>query len=358
MKSGRVLLNLQMEFPGFELDVNLDLPGQGVTVFFGPSGCGKTTLLRCVAGLDRAAGRIVVKGDTWQDDRTFMPTHKRPLGYVFQEANLFAHLTVMSNLKFGVKRLRQPELLLQLEQAIELLGIDHLLDRKPHKLSGGERQRVAIAQALAMNPEVLLMDEPLAALDSQRKQEIFPYLERLHDELQIPLFYVTHSVDELSRLADHLVVLEQGKAVASGAVGDVLSGLDLPINQSEEAGVVLDVEVIGRDDECHLLEAEFSGGTLWARDMGYATGTPLRLRVLARDVSLTLQPQIDSSILNVLAGEVDDIADSEHAAIKLIRVKVGEVFLISRLSKRSVKTLKLTKGKSVWVQIKSVAIAR
>lgn len=191
---------LRLDWPGFTLDVDLSLPCHGVTALFGPSGSGKTTLLRCIAGLERAPqGFLAVNGEIWQDGKHWLPTHMRPLGYVFQEASLFSHLSVMGNLRYGLKRLSDDQHK-SLDQVIELLGIEHLLDRKPDRLSGGERQRVGIARALAVRPRILLMDEPLAALDLQRKQEILPYLERLHEELAIPVLYVSHSPDEVARL--------------------------------------------------------------------------------------------------------------------------------------------------------------
>lgn len=351
-----IVIQLSKSFAGFKLEADLTLPGRGISVLFGHSGSGKTSLLRCIAGLDKGQGKLIVRGDCWQDDGYFLPTHKRPLGYVFQEAGLFAHLSVQSNLEYGLKRVHKSQHKVSLDQAIELLGIGHLLQRKPQKLSGGERQRVAIAQALAMSPRVLLMDEPLAALDQARKQEILPYLERLHDELNLPVLYVTHSIDELSRLADHLVVLENGKPVASGPVSEVLARLDLPLQLGEESAVVLEAEISEIDEAFHLARAAFPGGSLWARDAGFVLGQQIRLRVLARDVSLAVEPPTPSSILNILPAVVEELADSEHPAIKMVRVSVGDSRLVCRLSHRSVTTLGLEPGMSLWVQVKSVAI--
>ena len=207
-----------IDYGSFRLNVDLNLPGTGITVLFGPSGSGKTTLLRCIAGLQRAShGFLAINGDVWQnsDRGIFVPTHKRPLGYVFQEANLFPHLSVKGNLQFGLKRIASPSAT-DLQHILELLGIDHLLDRTPDRLSGGERQRIAIARALALNPKILLMDEPLAALDFKRKQEILPFLGRLHQELNIPVIYVTHSQQEVAQLADHIVIIEEGVTSQSG----------------------------------------------------------------------------------------------------------------------------------------------
>ncbi len=217
----------RIAWPGFSLDADLSLPSRGVTALFGHSGSGKTTLLRCIAGLERAPhGFLRVNGDVWQDASTWLPAYRRPIGYVFQEASLFPHLSVLGNLEFGLKRSGQNDRT-HLNHAIELLGIGHLLDRRPGRLSGGERSRVAIARALAITPKLLLMDEPLAALDEPRKQEILPYLERLRDEAQIPIVYVSHSVAEVARLSDTLVILEGGKVRAAGPTIELMHRLDL-----------------------------------------------------------------------------------------------------------------------------------
>ena len=346
----------RLDWPGFTLDVDLSLPGRGVTALFGHSGSGKTTLLRCIAGLERApAGFLSFKGEIWQDDTTWLPTHQRPLGYVFQEASLFPHLTVWGNLKYGQRRVSAQQKV-GLDQAIELLGIGHLLDRKPDRLSGGERQRVGIARALAVSPRILLMDEPLAALDLQRKQEILPYLERLHDELDIPVLYVSHSPDEVARLADDLVAMEGGRVLANGPLRDTLARLDLPIRLGEDVGVVLDAVVGERDDAWHLARVDFPGGSLWTRERGMPLGRRVRVRVLARDVSLAQQRQEHTSILNLLPGRVDAIADDDHPGLALVRVQVGESFLLARVTKRSAAALGVASGLPVWVQVKSVAL--
>jgi len=243
-----------------------------------------------------------------------------------------------------------------LDQAIELLGIGHLLERKPDRLSGGERQRVGIARALAVSPQILLMDEPLAALDLKRKQEILPYLERLHDELEIPVLYVSHAPDEVARLADHIVAMESGKVVANGPLAETLARLDLPIRLGEDAGVVLDAVVGERDTEWHLARTDFAGGSLWTRDPGLMIGRHVRVRVLARDVSLSSHAQEHSSIQNMLPGKVDAIADDEHPGLALVRVQVGESMLVSRLTKRSAAALGITPGQPIWAQVKSVAL--
>ncbi len=346
----------RLDWPGFTLDVNLTLPSHGVTALFGHSGSGKTTLLRCIAGLERAPqGFLAVNGEIWQDNQHWLPTHKRLLGYVFQEASLFPHMTVLNNLRYGLKR-AATEQKVRLDQTIDLLGIGHLLDRKPNRLSGGERSRVGIARALAVSPRILLMDEPLAALDLKRKQEILPYLERLHDELEIPVLYVSHAPDEVARLADHLVVLEGGRVLATGPLAQILSRIDLPIRLGEDVGAVLDA-TIGMTDDCwHLARVDFPGGSLWTRDRGVPVGRKVRVRVLARDVSLARQYPGPSSIQNILSGQVDAIVDDDHPSLALVRVHVERSALVARLTKRAIAKLDITVGQDVWVQVKSVAL--
>jgi molybdate transport system ATP-binding protein len=341
---------------GFALDVDLALPSQGVTALFGPSGSGKTTLLRCIAGLERAeGGRLAVDGEVWQDERTWLPTHRRPLGYVFQEASLFPHLSVRGNLRFGLKRTGRADTG-SLEQAIALLGIGHLLDRRPQGLSGGERQRVAIARALAVGPRLLLLDEPLASLDLARKQEILPYLERLHAELRIPLLYVSHSPDEVARLADHLVVLEQGRVRAQGPLADTVARLDLPVALGEDRGVVIEARVAEIDEPWHLARLAFDGGHLWLPDHGLPPGRAVRVRVLARDVSLAQDPPGPSSIQNVLQGEVEAVADDAHPGLALVRLRIGPTPLLARVTRRSLAALQVEPRAVLWVQVKSVAL--
>ena len=234
----------------FRLDVDLRLPAQGVSALFGPSGCGKTSLLRAIAGLDRhAEGRLVVGGVTWQDGDIFLSPHRRPIGYVFQEASLFEHLSVAGNLEYGLRRVPEADRRIPLQRAIALLGIGPLLARRPNTLSGGERQRVAIARALAVSPRLLLMDEPLAAVDLERRQEILPWIESLHRELDIPVIYVSHSPEEVARLADYMVLLRGGRVLASGDVHELFTRLDLPLALDNDATSVIEAAVAGHDEE-------------------------------------------------------------------------------------------------------------
>ena len=341
----------------FALNVDLQLPGRGVTALFGPSGCGKTTLLRCIAGLERASGSLTVNEHLWQDATHFTPTHQRAIGYVFQEASLFPHLSVRGNLQYGMKRASSNGNV-AIDPIIDLLGIRALLNRKPEGLSGGERQRVAIARALAVDPKLLLMDEPLAALDLKRKQEILPYLDRLQATLEIPILYVTHSPDEVVRLAHHLVVMDAGSVDASGELADTLSQLDLPVKLGQEAGVVIESVVGSIESQWHLTRMDFDGGSVWIRDPGLVLGAKARVRILASDVSLAREQPGKSSIQNVLQGEIDAMRDDEHPGLVLVRVKVGDTALLARVTKRAVSELALMPGDTVWTQVKSVALAR
>ncbi len=357
---------LRIDHPGFVLDVDLQMPGRGVSALFGASGSGKTTCLSAIAGLERAprdhgSGYLEVNGSVWQDDARgiYLPTHQRRLGYVFQEASLFAHLNVRRNLEYGMRRVPAAMRKVDMSHVLDLLGIAALLERMPARLSGGERQRVAIARALYTSPQLLLMDEPLASLDLARKQEILPYLERLHDELEIPMLYVSHAPDEVAHLADHLVVLEQGRVLASGPLSETLARIDLPIRLGEDAGVVLEGEVAERDTHWHLARIAFVSGHdlhVWVRDSGVPLGQRVRVRILARDISLALQTHADSSILNALPATVEQIADDSHPALALVRLNAGGMPLVARVTQRSAAHLQLHAGQKLWAQIKAVAV--
>lgn len=355
-KTSSIAAHFRLERHGFLLDVDIRLPAQGVSALFGPSGSGKTTLLRCLAGLERAPdGFLSLDGEIWQQGAMFVPTHRRPLGYVFQEASLFAHLSVRRNLEFGMRRIANESRRVSLDHAIELLGIAHLLERMPDRLSGGERQRVAIARALAVSPRILLMDEPLAALDLARKQEILPYLDRLHDELEIPVVYVSHSPDEVARLADHLVLLDQGRVVASGGLHDMLARLDLPLSHGEQAGVVVDTVVGGHDEAYHLSWLDFPGGRFSVPQVDCLPGHPKRLRVHARDVSLSLERHSGTSILNIFPVTVSEIAEESQAKV-LVRLDAAGTPLLAGITKKSGAVLGLKPGMSLFAQVKSVAL--
>lgn len=344
-------------YPGFELDVNLQLPGQGVTALFGHSGCGKTTLLRCMAGLQTADGVMSVNGDSWQDEKNCVPVHRRPLAYVFQEASLFPHLSVRKNLLYGYRRTPEQQRKIHPEQVEQWLGLSHLMNRMPDRLSGGERQRVAIARALLTSPGVLLMDEPLSALDQNSKQDIMPYLETLRDSLSMPILYVSHSAAEVARLADYIVMMDNGRVTAEGPLQETLARTDQPFGLEDDAGVIINTTIGVIEEQWHLARGDFDSGHLWIRSNGNLTkGQSVRVQVLARDISIALNPHPDQSIQNLIPARIDQIADDISPGIALTRLVAGTTPFVARLTTRSVETLALKEGQQVWMQVKSVAI--
>lgn len=361
MSSQRIIARFRHTYPDFSLDVDLDLPGRGVTALFGHSGSGKTTLLRLIAGLQHTSeGYLSVNGEVWQEGARLLPTHRRALGYVFQEASLFDHLSARGNLEYGMRRVARGKAMdrAALDQAIALLGIGHLLKRRPHQLSGGERQRVAIARALALQPRLLLMDEPLAALDLARKQEILPYLERLHDELEIPVLYVSHSPDEVARLADTVVMLERGRVMAQGAVGELLTRLDLRLAREHDASAILDGQVRDHDPRYRLTRIDTPAGTLRLAQLDRAPGERVRLRIQARDLSLALDEPGTSSIVNILPARVLALEPLEEAQL-LVKLGAGAdqtTPLLAHITRYSADRLGLVEGQEVFAQIKAVAL--
>jgi molybdate transport system ATP-binding protein len=353
--------SLKLALGSFALDFEMRAPARGVTALFGPSGSGKTTVLRGIAGLARARpGFVALDGVCWQDEARslFVPPHERACGYVFQEASLFPHLSVLGNLKYGWSRAPARERRFTIEHTAELLGIEPLLARRPGNLSGGERQRVALARAVLSSPRLLLMDEPLASLDASRKGEILYYIERLRDVLQIPIVYVSHSIDEVVRLADTLVVISAGKAVASGSVVELAARLDLRPNLGRfEAGAVIEAAVAEQDLTHGLARLKFDGGELFAPDVEALVGERLRIRVRARDVSLALSAPRDASFLNVLPGVVAELGSREGTSMD-VAVALGPTRIVARITRKSVDTLRLAPGKPVYALVKSVAIDR
>ncbi|GAB3749816.1 molybdenum ABC transporter ATP-binding protein [Lysobacter olei] len=348
-----LLVRLRVTRRDFRLDVDLTLPGQGTTAVFGPSGSGKSTLLRAVAGLDPdAVGTVQVQGETWQDGPVRLPAHRRQTGVVFQHTELLPHLNVDDNLHYGWRRAGSPRGLLEAWTA--RLGLAPLLQRRPDSLSGGERQRVALARALVTQPRWLLLDEPLSALDAERRAEILPYLDAVRRDAGIPVLYVTHSVEEVARLADHLVLLDSGTVTATGPALDVLNRADLPLALRDDAGVVLTARV--RECDAHgLLTLDTQAGALHAHGRDHAAGTPLRVRVQARDVSLALQHHDDSSVLNVLPATLVELVELPSGQVQA-RLDASGAPLLARVSHRSVARLALRPGMSLWAQVKAVAL--
>ncbi|MDI9330463.1 MAG: molybdenum ABC transporter ATP-binding protein [Alphaproteobacteria bacterium] len=354
-------LSVRLRKPGFDLQADLHLPMGGISVLFGPSGSGKTTLLRCIAGLElHATGRVQVGQDCWLDSASGLnlPTHRRALGMVFQEASLFAHLKVRDNLTYGLRRSGGSAERQRLDDAIDLLSLAGLLDRDSADLSGGERQRVAIARALATQPQVLLLDEPLTALDPARRAEVMPWLLLLREELRIPIVYVTHSVDELMRLGDHIAVLDSGRVRLSGPLQDIYPRLGAPGLPEHEQGALWTGQVRHIDSHWHLAEIDLAGTTLWTGDSGLQQGQSVRVRLLARDVSIvTLAPQ-NTSIQNHWLVRIEEVTDTDHPSQRMLRLRHPAGLLLARITHRAWATLGLQVGRDVWAQVKSVAVLR
>ena len=346
---------IKIHLESFILDANFSIPDRGITVVFGPSGSGKTTLLRAIAGLEKSDKGFLKIGDSvWQEGGNFLATHKRQIGYVFQDASLFDHLDVKGNLNFVIKRavgLKEDFI----ESIHNLLEIKSLLNRRTTQLSGGERQRVAIARALLTNPKILLLDEPLSALDMKRKNEILPYLDSIHNDLEIPILYVTHSQSEMSRLADHLLLIEDGHIIGSGPVNDMLTRFDMPLSHGAEAVSIIEAKVVGREAKFNLMHLEFLGGQFVVPDNGFPVQTRVRIRVVARDVSLTKSKQVDTSILNIFPATVQEIVPEGEAQV-MVRLKIKETIMLACITRMSSYKLRLEKGTKVFVQVKSVAI--
>ncbi len=341
----------------FALDAAFTSDG-GVTALFGRSGSGKTSLINIIAGLLKPqSGRVVLDGDVIADSerRIFTPVHRRRFGYVFQEARLFPHLSVGHNLAYG-RWFAGKSVGSDFTRIVDMLGIGHLLDRNPSALSGGERQRVAIGRALLAAPRLLLMDEPLAALDEARKAEILPYLERLRDDAGIPIVYVSHSVSEVARLARRVVVLENGRVTASGAAAEVLSAPAATLATGRrEAGVLLEGEVEGTDPSHELTTVRVGRERLRIAGVSATPGSRLRLHIAARDVMLATSRPVEISALNVLEGRILAIATEEDGSID-VRVNCGDATIAARITRFSRDALRLVPGTTVYAIIKSVAI--
>jgi molybdate transport system ATP-binding protein len=347
----------------FDLEVAFAAPARGVTALFGRSGSGKTSVLRAIAGLQRLDGRIALGGEVWQDAGRFVAPHRRPVGYVFQEASLFPHLTVRQNLDYGRRRAIRGGAAetTHVSDVVDLLGLASHLDRSPAKLSGGERQRVALGRALLAQPRLLLMDEPLSGLDLVSKEEILPYFEALHETLAIPAIYVSHDLAEVSRLADHIVVLDDGRLAATGSLSDVLVRPGLPGTVGLGTSSILFATVRSFSAADEITELDIDGETLLAVGRAGPVGSAVRIRVAASDVSLATERPSRTTILNILPARIRDIkalaAGQAHVTLALRRHDgQGGPTLLARISQRSVETLGLEPGRTVFAQVKSVSL--
>jgi molybdate transport system ATP-binding protein len=354
-----LLARFDARFANFHLNVDVDISMSGVTAIFGPSGSGKTTLLRCLAGLERAPNGFMQFGtEIWQDEKIGLcrPLYKRPIGYVFQEPRLFPHYNVLANLLYGYKRILSEERRITIEQVVDILGIGHLLERRIHKLSGGEQQRVAIGRALLTSPKLLLLDEPLASLDIQRKQELLPFIRRLHAELHIPVMYVSHAIAEILQLADHVVLLKEGHVVAAGMLNEMLTSLKFRGHfGAHRIGAILNARVAGHEAEYGLTQLEFNGQYLFVPLQSVAVGQVLRVHVLSSDVSLVMgRTDCPTSALNVLHATILEIHETDQSSVDVV-LDIG-VPLVASITRKSLVNLGLKPGHRVFAHIKAVAL--
>jgi molybdate transport system ATP-binding protein len=358
-----IAISIAGSIGAFPIDIDFSAPARGVTGLFGPSGCGKTTVLRCIAGLHRLPGRLRIGHDVWQDDERglFRKPHQRQVGYVFQEASLFPHLSVHANLLYGRRRAVRidGESELAFDEVVGLLGIAPLLKRSTQALSGGERQRVAVGRALLSKPRILLMDEPLSALDRASREEILPYFEALHDELALPVLYVSHDIAELDRLADHLVLMDVGRVLASGSLGEIKARPDLPLLALGDAAVTIEGRIAGFDPEYGLTRLEVAGGCLTVAGQLGETGDARRLRISASDVSFTMSQASDTTILNRIPVQVISAHrfDPDGYQVTILAQLGGNGALVAgRITRKSQENLALHPGATAYAQIKSVAV--
>jgi len=349
----------QLQYKQFDLDTELEFPSEGVTVVFGRSGSGKTILLRCLAGLERSpTGYMKFGNEVWQDEsvQQFVPVHKRPIGLVFQEARLFPHLSVRDNLNYGYRRIASEHRKITFDQVSDLMDLHPLLDRRPQKLSGGEQQRVAIGRALLTSPQLLLMDEPLANLDAQRKQDILPFLTRLRQEMKLLIVYVTHSLGEVLQLVDTLVLLQKGKSIAIGPANEVLSRLDLAGKTGPSSvGSVLTTTVANHETEFGLTRVQYRDQSLYIPEQPLEVGSSLRVHLLAQDISIALgKPEIPTSVLNMLPATILEIGptDAKSSSVNL-KLDVGEPILAT-ITRKSLAHLELKPGMQVYANVKAV----
>ncbi len=349
--------NLQLTISLPQLHLDLRLPAQGICAIMGPSGAGKTTLLRAIAGLEpTATGRIVIQGQVWQDSarQVFVPVHRRPVGFVFQQAGLFAHLSVQANLDFGWRRTAAAHRIISMQQLFELLDIAPLLSRPVASLSGGEQQRVSMARALATSPQLLLMDEPLASLDEQRKAEILPYLERLHQQLKLPILIVSHDTQEMARLADEIVLLENGKLKAQGKTAAILSRPDL--SPSGCAFVRIEARMHRHDPQLKLSHYFFDGGSLWlSQSIAAAPGATGCLHIQASDVSVALTAAPDSSLGEALTAQIEAIHEPCAGQV-LLELDASGTRLLAQVSVEAMDRLKLQVGLKLFAHIRHATL--
>lgn len=363
--SGRNYVKINIERPNlggtsdFSLDVEFEFPKSGVTALFGASGSGKTTVLRCLAGLEGHAKSIVnISNEIWSDDQICLPAHKRSVGYVFQDAGLLPHLTVSKNLDYATKRSHQKCSERERSRIFSMLAIEHIMNKLPSQLSGGEKQRVSIARALLIKPKILLMDEPLASLDAKRKHEILPYLEKLHEHTEIPIIYVSHDLQEVAKLADYVVVIDEGRVIKADSVMATINDYRLSNIYHQELSSVIETEVEQIETQWKLSKVAIGQQHMWVVNNNDEVGKKLRLNIAAKDISVATSKPTDTSVLNILAGQLIEVSTTDSSSKVILKVAVESRHLFAEISLKSLDRLSLKEGDNIWLQIKTIAVER
>ena len=356
--SAKINLTRESSSAKFHLELDLNIPSDGITALFGSSGSGKTSLLRCIAGLEEnAIATIRFKNDLWQNLDYFLPTHERRIGLVFQRQNLFPHLTSRQNIEFAEKRVNSTLDNLNVDSVIDNLEIEHLLNKYPAQMSGGEQQLVALARTLRSNPALLLMDEPLSSLDDPRKNRLLEIIKGLNAKQGLPILYVTHSVDEVLKIADHLLVIEDGKLSINKPLMEAFDDETINHQVWPHIGAVIEARLTSQTTEYGMHKLEFQGGNFWIPDSNKGIGFKTRLVILARDISIALSNHTDTSILNKVQAVITKIREDANPAFLQIHSKAGKNNFRALVTKKSLNTLELETGKSIWLQIKNIAIS-
>ncbi len=349
-------VDIKANWPGFALNAAFTAPADRASALFGASGAGKSTILRAIAGLDKnITGRVEVGGEIWQDENIYCPPHKREIGYVFQDSALLPHLSVRGNLEYAQKRVAPASRRVKFGDAVDFLALGNLLMRFPDTLSGGEKQRAAIARALLTSPKLLLLDEPLSALDAGAKARILPLLQKLRREFAIPLIYVSHSIDEVARITSHMVLLANGAVLTTGPTAKILTALDQPLAHADDAGAVVDGMITAHDEKWRLSTVSFSGGRIFVPLVKLALNEPVRLRIRARDVSLALEHHGDTSILNILPVKVRKVQETGPSQ-SMVALDACGTALLARITHKSRDHLGLVPGKELFAQVKAVSL--
>ncbi|MGX5174880.1 molybdenum ABC transporter ATP-binding protein [Aliikangiella sp. IMCC44653] len=358
VQSSGLRLNFEVKRESFQLSLKTEITHSGITALFGPSGSGKTTILRAIAGLEPSVkGEVIFNDEVWLNAKVNCPVEQRRVALVFQDSALLPHLNVKKNLKYAIKRADLNNPVIDFKSALELFNLESLLNQFPSQLSGGEQQRVAIASALLTNPRLIIMDEPLASLDNKIKCEIIPYLKKLKKNIQVPIIYVSHSIDEVAQLADQILFIENGQLIKQGDAVDLFSQAQLPNSFNLDRVSIIKAKVDKIDTKWNLIKVSFSKQHLWLKQsMEHKVGDAIKVIVHSQDVSISLNKPENTSVLNCLPAEIIEMTYAQQTGMENIRLAIGSTKILATISAKSRHELKLERHKKVWVQFKAAAL--